>query len=173
MKSFARLHLQYFHVRQPVSATRGRSGQHRKRPEVHGDNCFRLQQFAGIGGFARRHGEMVADRQHGNLRRVELANDGHVAKDIGVAGVVNLDSVGELEHVAAGFAAIDDLVAILNAAGVNRVNHGDLHIADGLRAALVHGRDLLHALFFQPRASSEMPTTTGLCFLPISTASPM
>jgi len=68
--------------------------------------------------------------------------------------VIELDSIGELEHVAASFAAVDDLVAILNAAGMDGVNHGDLHSGDGLRASLVHRRDLLDALLLEPQASS-------------------
>ena len=76
---------------------------------MHGDDRFRLQQFAGVGGFARAHGVVIADRQHGNLRRIELADDRHVAEHVGVAGVVDLHAVGEFDHVAAGFAAVNDL----------------------------------------------------------------
>ena len=117
---------------------------------MHGDDRLRLQQVAGVGGFARRHGVVVANRNHGNLRRIEIANDRHVAKHVGVAGVVDLHAVGELDHVATGLAAVDDLVAIRNAARVVGVHHGDFDVADGLSAALVHLRDLLYALLSQP-----------------------
>ena len=93
---------------------------------------------------------MVADRNHGNLRRVKLANDRHVAKHVGVAGMINLHPVGKLDHVAAGLAAVNDLVAVRNAARVVGVHHGDLDVAHGLRAAFVHARNLLYALLFQP-----------------------
>jgi hypothetical protein len=66
--------------------------------------------------------------------------------------MVELDSVRELEHIAARFTAVDDLVAILNAAGMHRVNHGDFHICDGLCPALVHGCNLFDAFFLQPQA---------------------
>src|SRR5208283_3535873 len=123
--------------------------------EVHRNDRFRLQQFTGIGSLARRHSEKVADGQHGNLGRVKVADDGHVVEDVGIARVVELDSVRELEHIAAGFAAIDDLIAILNPAGMHRVHHGDTHICDSLRAALVHGSDLFDAFFLQPQAEFE------------------
>src|SRR6266404_6180939 len=95
---------------------------------------------------------MVADRQHGNLRSVKIADDSHVTKHIRVARVVELDSVRELEHITARFTAVDGLVAILNAAGMHRVNHGDFHICDGLCPALVHGCNLFDAFFLQPQA---------------------
>src|ERR1700687_717732 len=147
-----RFQFQHLHVRHQFPQLARRSRQLRKRPEVHGDDSFRLQQFTGIGGFTRRHGEKVANGQHGDLRRIEIADDGHIAEDVGIARVVELDSVRELEHIPARFAAIDDLVAILYSAGMHRVNHGDLHTRDGLRAALVHGCNLFDAFFLQPQA---------------------
>ncbi len=149
------LHFQHFYVGHELLQLAGSAGQLREGAEVHGDYGFGLEEFAGIGGLARRHGEMVADGQHDDFGRVEIADDSHVAEDVGVAGVVELDSVGELEHVAAGFAAVDDLVAILNAAGVDGVDHGDLHVGDGLRAALIHGRDLFDTFFLEPEAEFE------------------
>ena len=119
---------------------------------MHGDDRLRLQQIAGVCGFARPHGVVVADGQHGNLGRIEVANDGHVTEHIGIAGVVDLHSVGKLDHVAAGLAAVNDLVAVGNSAGVVGVHHGDLDVADGLGAAFVHLRDLLDAFLSQPVA---------------------
>ena len=143
----------------------GSAGQLREGAEVHGDYGFGLQEFAGVGRLARRHGEMVADGQHDNFGRVEIADDGHVAEDVGVAGVVELDSVGELEHVAARLAAVDDLVAILYAAGVDGVDHGDFRVGDGLRAALIHGRDLFDTFFLQPEAKLVDADNGGIVFL--------
>ena len=77
--------------------------------EVHGDDGIGLQQIAGVCGLARAHGVVIADGQHGDVRRVEFANDGHVSEDVGIAGVINLDAVIKLDDVTAGFAAVDDL----------------------------------------------------------------
>ena len=115
-----------------------------------GMTVFGLQQIAGIGGFARRHGVVVADRNHDNLRRIQIANDGHVAEHIGIAGVVNLHAVGEFNHVATSLAAVNDLIAIRDSAGVVGVHHGDFDVADCLSAAFVHLRDLLYAFLLQP-----------------------
>ena len=93
---------------------------------------------------------MVADRDHGNVGCIQIANDRHIAEHVGVAGMVNLHAVGKLDDVATGLTAIDDLVAIRNSAGVIGVHHGDFDVANGLCAALVHGRNLLYALLFQP-----------------------
>src|SRR5580765_3786417 len=119
---------------------------------MHGDDGFGFEKFAGIGRFTRRHGEKIADRQHSDFRRIEIANDGHIAEDVRVAGVVNLHTIRELKHVAASFAAVDDLVAILDTAGMDSMHHGDFHADDRLRAALVHGGNLLHAFALQPQA---------------------
>src|SRR5439155_21492278 len=64
----------------------------------------------------------------------------------------DLYTVREFKHVAACFAAVDDLVAVLDAAGVDRVHHGGFHTGNRLRAAFVHGRNLLHAFALQPQA---------------------
>jgi hypothetical protein len=66
--------------------------------------------------------------------------------------VVNLDAVIELDYVAAGFATVYEVVPVLNSAGVVSVNHGDLDVLDLLRAAFIHGGNLLHAFFGQPAA---------------------
>jgi hypothetical protein len=119
---------------------------------VHGDHRFRLEQVAGVGRFARPHGEVIADGQHDDLGRVKLADDRHVSEHVRVAGVINLNAVLELDHVPAGFAAVNNLVAILDAAGVIGMHHGDFDVADLLRAALVHHGGSLGALFLQPAA---------------------
>src|ERR1039458_305790 len=97
---------------------------------------------------------------------IEIANDGHVTKYIGVARVVKLDSVRELEHVAAGFAPVDNLIAILYSAGVHRVHHGDLHAGDRLRPPLVHRRDLLHTLLLQPQTKLKDTYSNWIMFFP-------
>jgi hypothetical protein len=119
---------------------------------MHGDNGFRLEQIAGVGGLARPHGEVIADRQHDDLRSVELSDDGHVSENVRVSGVVDLDAVFELDHITAGFAALDNLIAILDATGMVGVHHGDSNVANLLRATLIHRGDFLGAFFLQPSA---------------------
>ena len=133
---------------------------------MHRDNCLRLQQFAGVRGFARRHGEVVAYGQHDNLRRVKVSNNSHVAEYVRIARVVKLDSIGKFEHIAARLAAINNLIAILNSAGMHGVHHGDFHIRDGLRATFVHGRNLLYALFLQPSAQLKYSDGYRIKLLP-------
>src|SRR6185369_12728123 len=84
------LHFQHFHARDQLSQFGRGTCQHRERPEMHWDDSFRLEQFTRIRGLAWRHRVMVANRDHGNLWRVELANDVHVAEDIGVSSVIDL-----------------------------------------------------------------------------------
>jgi len=64
--------------------------------------------------------------------------------------MINLYAVGKLDHVAAGFAAVHDLVAIRDTAGVVSVNHGHFDVADALSAALIHFCNLLYAFSSQP-----------------------
>ena len=119
---------------------------------MHRDYSFRLEKVAGVGGLARSHGEVIADGQHDDFGSVKIADDRHIAEDIGVAGMVDLNAVLELDDVAAGFAAVDQLVAILDAAGVIGVDHGDFDVAEFLRAAFIHHGGLLCALLLQPSA---------------------
>ena len=121
-------------------------------PKCMGMTVLALQQIAGIGSFARPHGVVIADRHHGDVRRIELVNDPHIAENIGIAGMINLQAGGEFDDVAAGFPAINQLVAILDAAGVVGMHHGDFDVAHGLRAAFVHLREVLHAFLSQPAA---------------------
>ena len=94
-------------------------------------------------------------------------------KYVGITGVIDLYAIGKLNHVTACLAAVNDLVSILNTAGMVGMHHGDFYVIDSLRAAFVHGRCLFHAFFRSHPHSSGMPTTFGSCFLAISTASPM
>ena len=132
-----------------------RADEHRKRAEVHGDDSFRLQQVAGIRGFARPHRVVIADRQQGEVGCVELADNPHIAEHIGIPGMINLQPGGKFDHVATGFPAINQLVAVLNAAGVIGMDHGDFDVIQGLRAALVHLRQFLDALSFPATRTTQ------------------
>ena len=121
--------------------------QHRERSEVHGNHGFRFKEFAGISSFARAHRVVIADWNHGNLWRVKFVDDPHIAENVGVARVIDLYAIGELDDVAAGLTAIDDLIAVFNSAGMVSVNHGHFDVADGLRSALIHLREYASRLF--------------------------
>src|SRR5271169_4409873 len=121
------IHIHYFNVE--ICDARfqvwHRARQRRECVEVHRNYDFRLEQSTGVSGFARAHGEDVAHGQTGDIRRVELADDGHVPEYIRIASVVELHSVREGEHVSASFAAVDDLSVVLDAAAMVGVDHGD------------------------------------------------
>src|SRR5579884_3061628 len=61
-----------------------------------------------------------------------------------------------MQYVTAGLSAIDDLIAIDDAAAVDGMHHGGLHTANHvLSAAFVHGAAVFHPLRFQPVAGFE------------------
>src|SRR5215469_18015858 len=128
----------------------GRSGQQRKGSPMHGNHCLWLEQPASISSLFGTHGEKIANWQQGEIRPVEVTDDLHVAEDIGVSGVVNFEPVIKGDHVATGFAAIDNLLAILDSAGMIGLDHCHLHIAHLLSSALVHGRNFFYALLLHP-----------------------
>src|ERR1700730_4707945 len=71
--------------------------------------------------------------------------------------MINSQSAGQANDVAAGFSAVNDLIAVLNAAGVDGVHHGDFDFADLLRASLIHAVRVRDTLRFEPRARFEDP----------------
>src|SRR5215469_18334746 len=130
----------------------GRSGQERKGSPMHGNHCLGLEQPASISSFFGTHGEKVADWQHGEIRPVEVADDLHVTEDVGVSSVIDLEAIIKRDHVATGFATIDNLLAILDSAGMIGLDHCDLHIGHLLSSALVHRRNFFYALLLHPGA---------------------
>jgi hypothetical protein len=94
---------------------------------------------------------VVADRKQRAVGGVKIGDQFHVAENGGIAGVIDRESAGQADDVAAGFAAVNDLIAVLNAAGVEGVRHRDFDLADRLRAAFVHAADICHALRFEPQ----------------------
>ena len=75
---------------------------------------------------------------------VDLADQGHVGEDAGVARLVDPEAVGERDHEAGRLAAVaDDRLAVDDAAGVDRVRHREadpelLHRPAGVEADDVH-----------------------------------
>jgi dienelactone hydrolase len=136
-------------------------GERRERAEVHRDHLARAKQFARQRGLARAHGEQVADRQNRQLRMVELFDQVHVRKHVGIAGEIERAAIGEVQHVTRRLAAVDDLAVVQNPAAMHRVGHGHRRLAHFLRAALVHGPDVGHALGLSQLQVSKIATTSG------------
>jgi hypothetical protein len=124
---------------------------------VHGDYGLRLQQIAGVRRFPGRHHKAVTDGKQGDLRRVQFTNDRHIAEHGSVACVINLQATGEFDYIPASLAAVHNLIAVGDSAGVIGVNHGDFNIAHGLRSAFVHGSSSLGAFFLHPATEFEDP----------------
>ena len=82
---------------------------------------------------------------------VQLLNELHVGEDRGVAGEINGAPILQVQDVARRLAAVNDLVAILNAATVDRMRHSDFQRADILRSALIHGAQVLDSLALEPQ----------------------
>jgi hypothetical protein len=56
-------------------------------------------------------------------------------KTAGVTGMINRKSARKTNYLPARFSAVNDFFAVLNSAGMNRMNHGGLPLAYPLRAA--------------------------------------
>ena len=92
------------------------------------------------------HGEVAANGQHRNCGSPG-AHEGHVAKEVRVAGVVNPRPVFELDQPSPAADLAGRLRALAgegDAAGMDRVEHGQLDPRRLDGAALVHA-DRLHA----------------------------
>src|SRR5208337_411142 len=111
----------------------GCAGQHRESRVMHGNDVLNAKKTDGEGGFTRTHGKHVADRQHGDVRFVNFADEFHVPEDGGVSRVVNRRAAGKLDDVAASLAAVQALAVVFDGVGVKRVGHGDLEIPNLLR----------------------------------------
>jgi len=144
----------------------GRACEHGKRGVVHGDDVFCAEEADGVGGFARAHGEKVADGEHGEVRFVEFADEFHVAEDGGVAGVIDGEAAGHSNDEAGRFASVDANAVIFDGVRMEGVGHGDLECADGLRTAFPHGTDFLLETFFRDvEASFEDGGDFGMVLL--------
>jgi hypothetical protein len=63
--------------------------------------CFTPSNSAALAA-SRAHRVEVADREHRRVRRVELADQGHVAEHARVAGDVDLEPVLERDNESGG-----------------------------------------------------------------------
>src|SRR5882762_8390416 len=89
-----------------VAKLLGRPCQHWERSVVNGEDVMDAKQADRVGGFARSHREMAADRQADQIGFVEFADDFHVAKNCCVAGMVQREAAGQPHDQACGFTHI-------------------------------------------------------------------
>jgi hypothetical protein len=111
---------------------------------------------------ARRH--LVADRQEGQVRAVELDDQLHVAEDTGVPGVVELEAALELDDVAQRLAAVDQAAVVEgDGRGVEGVGRCHLDAADLTRSALLDRHRVLHALALEVGEDLEVGDRRCAC----------
>ena len=119
-------------------------------PKCMGMMVFACSRFAAYAASRGDIGVMIADREHGDVGRVQVVDDFHVTEDVSVARVIDLHAIFKFDDEADRFPAVENLVAILNAAGVVGMHHGDLDISNFDRASFVHLDQILQAFFAQP-----------------------
>src|SRR5579862_3033871 len=137
LQSLTGFHFYYLSACDEFLQIVGTANEHGEGSKVHGNHGFCFQKITCIGSFTRTHSVVVADGNHGDIRLIEIVDDLHIAKHIGIASVINFDAVRELNHKTASFATVNNLVAIRNATGVVGMNHRDFNIVNGLCSALV------------------------------------
>lgn len=135
--------------------TRRRPRQQREGPVMHRHHLLDAEPFRRFSGRLRAHGEVVADREKRDLGAVEFADQPHVAEERRVAGEVHLEAAVEPEHVPHRLAQVDRAPILHETATVIRVHHRHVNPGDALRAAFVHGADVLDSLLLEPGAQLE------------------
>jgi len=81
---------------------------------MHGNDVFDSEKTYGMGGFARAHGEGVADGKACELRLVEFRNQLHIAEEAGVAGVVDSETTWQSDDITSRFATVKAMAFIIN-----------------------------------------------------------
>src|SRR5437016_4898967 len=89
LAGFKSVNFQSRDVLRAVAQAFGSSGQRREGAVVHRDNMTHTEQPNGKGSLPRPHGVKVSDGQAGKFRRVQLADQFHVAENASVSGVVD------------------------------------------------------------------------------------
>src|SRR5271156_2068515 len=72
----------------------------------------------GITCFTRTHRVMIAYRQQRQIGRVEISDNFHITENSRVAGMINRQAARQANDESASFAAINNLIAILDSAGM-------------------------------------------------------
>ena len=127
-----------------------RAGEDRERAVVGRDDLLHAEQLGGLGRLEGPHRVEVADREHRRVRRVELADQGHVAEHARVAGDVDLEPVLERDNESGRLAHVDDRAVLLaEARRVVGVGHRHAQALGLGRSALVHPDAVLEALHLE------------------------
>ena len=89
------------------------------------------------------HREVPADGQDGEVRPVQLADEGHVAEGLGVTGVIDAIAVLELDNEAGGLTQVQSCLAagIPVTGRMVRASHRDPQAGSLDGPALVHADD--------------------------------
>ena len=89
-----------------VAERLGRPGQQGERRVVARHDAPRADQLCRHRRLSRSHREVVADREDGDVRRVDPADQRHVAEDVRVTGEVERRLAGRLDHEPARLACV-------------------------------------------------------------------
>src|SRR6202162_1791809 len=133
------------------------AGERRKGTEVHRHHCGDAEQRHGLGCALGTHRVEATDRQECHVELSKLGDERHVAEHVGVAGEIDREAVFELDHEAVR-PAVQDLVAIRDAARVLGVDEGDLDSVDVDGSSLVRADDAVgvDSLRTQPGTNLEV-----------------
>ncbi len=102
------------------------------------------------------HGEAVADRDQADFRAIQLADQVHVGKDRGVAGMIDAGAEFRQQDHAIGIAEIDRRAVDKSARRMQRGGEGDGKFAAGDHAAGIAGIDVFRALAGEIHADLEI-----------------
>ena len=128
-----------------------------------GTTLFAFNNRHASAASSRPHGIEIADRQKCQLRPVQLFDELHIGKYVGVSGEIHGAAVRQMEYVAGRLAAIDDLVAVLDTATMDRRGSWwPSRRPDVLGSALIHPAAILDSLGGEPHAGLEDRDHLGL-----------
>src|SRR5579875_1714908 len=91
-----------------------------------------------------------------------LADQLHTGEHVGIACVIDGEPVGEAQHIAAGNATVNDVIAVGNAGTVDGIGHRDPYTVPIDRPAGVHAGTILNALALQVRADFKVSDDVGM-----------
>lgn len=129
----------------------GAADERRPGAEVDGKNPFDAKILDGKSRGFGPHGEVVANGEHAELGRVEVADELHVRKDGGIAGVVKDGAVVDGEDKAGGDAAVEELAVFHDAGGVAGFGLGDGDVGVTAGSADIHADGVFDALGLKVR----------------------
>src|SRR5271166_154898 len=127
--------------------------QHRKRRIMHRNHVPHTQQFHCVRRLPRPHRVVIPNRQQCHIRLIQLSNQFHISKNASIPSVIDRKSPRHANHKSRSLAAVQQLVPILDPAGMKRMRHGHGKLSHALRPSFIHFRALLAKSFArQPSA---------------------